>query len=531
MDEAPSPLVDGHELLRRCGYKESSIYRTWIGLAGPRRRHVPLSEAQAHLEGLASKAKGCSKDIAEKRRALLSELFGVTPTAASAPATGAVVPELVELPAGLAELLGKTELPRVRKVPGELKYSLADIGGALLDKDARRSAEDLRRTLQEYPDLGRNLRPCSFHFKNQRAYDVKVGDLATVVEYIMLLPGKTAARTRAEAAKLLVRYLGGDLTLLDEVREMKHVQVHLAEVDPNHWARAFGRAVEPPSLPPEPLVVSAPPEFQDPSKGEKHLYLLYSPSLNVSRPGRTDNYERRLLEHQRTLASDAHYLLQAWNHGHLEKAVHRLFRQYRVSPRDEKIPGKIEAAELAALLPQLHQQFLAEAALQAEASSQRPADEGDAEERALKRRRMTVEVRNMELSADERELRIEKERADQQLTIEKDRADQQLTIEKDRALSAVQVEEARALAQLRVEKERWAFEQEKARAEAPGAARRSSAAVQTLVDAFKAFNVRTGSWPVVWGDAGFKRDSAVVRAATLDKFTVAKVAELAAEVC
>jgi hypothetical protein len=51
------------------------------------------------------------------------------------------------------------------------------------------------------------------------------------------------------------------------------------------------------------------------------------------------------------------------------------------------------------------------------------------------------------------------------------------------------------------------------------------------VDAFKAFNVRTGSWPAVWGDAGFKRDSAVVRAATLDKFTVAKVAELAAEVC
>jgi len=47
----------------------------------------------------------------------------------------AVVPELVELPGGLAELLGKSELPKVRKVPGELKYALADIGAALLDKD------------------------------------------------------------------------------------------------------------------------------------------------------------------------------------------------------------------------------------------------------------------------------------------------------------------------------------------------------------------------------------------------------------
>ena len=251
---------------------------------------------------------------------------------------------------------------------------------------------------------------------------VLFGSLAKVTEYIMLLPGKTAAKVRAEAARLLVRYLGGDLGLLDEVREMRHVQEHLAEVDPNHWARAFGRAVEPPSLPPEPVVVSAPPDFHEASKTERHLYLLYCPSLDVSRPGRTDNYERRLLEHQRSLAPDTHYLLQAWNYGHLEKAVHRLFRQQRVSPRDEKIPGKIDAAELAALLPQLHQQFLADAALQAEASA-RPAEE-EPEERALKRRRLAVEVRHLELEAEERSFRLERDR-------------------------------------LQLDKERWAFEQER----------------------------------------------------------------------
>jgi hypothetical protein len=186
-------LVDGHQLLRQCGYKEGSIASIWTRLAGPRHRHVPLSEAQGHLEVLAAQRAG-SKHIAEKRRALLHELFGgEEPPPATPPATGAVVPELVELPGGLAELLGKTDLPRVRKVPGELKYSLVDIGHVVTGKDHNKTARDLAAVQDLYPSITHKLSGACFQIQGQRAYDVKVGDMAAVVEYIMLLPGKTAA--------------------------------------------------------------------------------------------------------------------------------------------------------------------------------------------------------------------------------------------------------------------------------------------------------------------------------------------------
>ena len=42
---------------------------------------------------------------------------------------------------------------------------------------------------------------------------------AQVVEIVMALPGVKARQFRRNAAKVLVRYLGGDITLLDEVRE------------------------------------------------------------------------------------------------------------------------------------------------------------------------------------------------------------------------------------------------------------------------------------------------------------------------
>jgi len=47
-----------------------------------------------------------------------------------------------------------------------------------------------------------------------------------------------------EASKLLVRYLGGDLKLVDEVRALRHVQEELADLAPLHPLRKFGEAVE-----------------------------------------------------------------------------------------------------------------------------------------------------------------------------------------------------------------------------------------------------------------------------------------------
>ena len=40
-------------------------------------------------------------------------------------------------------------------------------------------------------------------------------DVRGMVEIIMLLPGHHAARVRRHAAELLVRYLGGELKIID----------------------------------------------------------------------------------------------------------------------------------------------------------------------------------------------------------------------------------------------------------------------------------------------------------------------------
>ena len=60
----------------------------------------------------------------------------------------------------------------------------------------------------------------------------------------MLLPGQQAARVRRQAAELLVKYLGGDLALVDEVCRLRGFQEEMAAQRPEDPRRIFGEAVE-----------------------------------------------------------------------------------------------------------------------------------------------------------------------------------------------------------------------------------------------------------------------------------------------
>jgi len=71
-----------------------------------------------------------------------------------------------------------------------------------------------------------------------------VADVKTIVEIIMLLPGKHAARVRRQAAELLCRYLGGDLAIVDEVCAHRGLQEELAVENPDDPRRHFGEMVE-----------------------------------------------------------------------------------------------------------------------------------------------------------------------------------------------------------------------------------------------------------------------------------------------
>ena len=69
-----------------------------------------------------------------------------------------------------------------------------------------------------------------------------VATAAEMVEIIWALPGN--AEFRRNCARVAVRYLGGDETLIDEILTIRRAQERLAQTEPEHPARVFGEAVE-----------------------------------------------------------------------------------------------------------------------------------------------------------------------------------------------------------------------------------------------------------------------------------------------
>lgn len=68
-----------------------------------------------------------------------------------------------------------------------------------------------------------------------------VTDARGAVTIINFLPGRKAAQFRAQGADVLVRYLGGDETLVAEIKRNRELQEQLPE---DHPARLFGEDVE-----------------------------------------------------------------------------------------------------------------------------------------------------------------------------------------------------------------------------------------------------------------------------------------------
>ena len=97
----------------------------------------------------------------------------------------------------------------------------------------------LQRIKEAYPEVGSELANFKFSGRGQR--DTPVTDARGVVEIIMVLPGRAAARARRAAAEVMVRYLGGDPALVDEIAANRLRQQELEDDDP---ARLFGQAVE-----------------------------------------------------------------------------------------------------------------------------------------------------------------------------------------------------------------------------------------------------------------------------------------------
>ena len=142
----------------------------------------------------------------------------------------------------LSTLLGR-EVKQVRKtsqVPP--RVSVIDVISAFLGVSGNVAAVTLGRLKSEYPEVTSGC--CDFKFKGRGQRGTPVACVRGIVEIVVLLPGRHAARVRRQAAELLTRFLGGDLSLVDEICRNRGMQEELAVQNPEDPRRIFGEAVE-----------------------------------------------------------------------------------------------------------------------------------------------------------------------------------------------------------------------------------------------------------------------------------------------
>jgi hypothetical protein len=248
----------------------------------------------------------------------------------------------------------------------------------------KNAAQVVRRLLREHPEFA-SFRS-KFKFEGRGRQTIDVVPLLVALDFAFLLPGKAAAQMRRQAATLVVRYLGGDVTLVDEVYTNCRAQESLAAVPEEQRTpleqvvRMCGEAIEAGSMttplarPPEPdvLRIRAPPIIMEPCPtgcldgGPPHFYILGIPGQPTSsegemgtvyRGGRTKDFDARLVEHRKTYGSGVHMELCAPKYGHVETLWHRQIRPYALTsePREERIlASKMELSRVPDFIVELH---------------------------------------------------------------------------------------------------------------------------------------------------------------------------------
>ena len=109
----------------------------------------------------------------------------------------------------MADILLYLQIRKTDETPP--RVSVIDVVSAITGKDARHAAEQLRCLIAQYPDVDSNCVHVKFPDARGRKgqKDTPAACVKGIVEIIMLLQGRQAARVRRQAAELLARYLGG----------------------------------------------------------------------------------------------------------------------------------------------------------------------------------------------------------------------------------------------------------------------------------------------------------------------------------
>ena len=120
-----------------------------------------------------------------------------------------------DLMMSLSDLNGESAW-RIRKTAEDpARVSVVDTIAAFAEQDARAAAHTWQRLSQNYPEVCKNV--THFQFSGQGQRPTPVADARTIIEVCMIIPGKVAGRYRTRAADIIVRYMGGDPSLIPEI--------------------------------------------------------------------------------------------------------------------------------------------------------------------------------------------------------------------------------------------------------------------------------------------------------------------------
>ena len=133
---------------------------------------------------------------------------------------------------------------RIRKTAEDPpRVSVIDTVALITGHSPTVCSHTLQRLKDSYPEVGSDW--SNFRFAGRGQRDTPVSDARGIVEVIMILPGRAASQVRKAAADVMVRYLGGDPSLVEEIAANRVQQEDMGEEEP---ARIFGHAIESESL-------------------------------------------------------------------------------------------------------------------------------------------------------------------------------------------------------------------------------------------------------------------------------------------
>ena len=124
------------------------------------------------------------------------------------------------------------------------KLSVYDLIISVTGQTVDAARNSFLRTIKNFPEI--NSMYCKFKFKGCGQQYIPVTTARGAVIIINALPGRTATSLRIEWADVIVRYLGGDLTLVQEIAHNRNIQ---DDTPDDHPLRFFGQDVESRVLP------------------------------------------------------------------------------------------------------------------------------------------------------------------------------------------------------------------------------------------------------------------------------------------